>query len=55
MGITFSEGQPVELQLPGGKFKGTIVGAGQYPGDWIVHIEDSDNPLSETKKGALDE
>lgn len=46
MPIQFEKGQPFLLNLPGGIFKGRVVGPGQYPGDWIVHIEDEDNPTA---------
>jgi hypothetical protein len=51
MPITFEPGQPFELHLPGGTIKAKVVQAGQYPGDWIVHVDDEDNPLEETLKG----
>lgn len=44
MPINFEDGQPFVLNLPGGIFKGTVIGKGKYPGDWIVHVDDDENP-----------
>jgi len=50
--IHFQPNQPIVVHLPGGNFKGTIIGPGQYPEEWIVSFREEDNPVEETQKGA---
>lgn len=54
MAIHFEPGQPIVVHLPGGDFKGTIVGPAQYPEEWIVSFREEDNPIEETRKGGDD-
>lgn len=51
MPIVFEPNQKIELHLPGGVFTGTIVKAvGVETGDWLVHIDDDENPVERTTR-----
>lgn len=54
MPITFEPGQPFNVELPGGVFKGKIVGRnGDSLSQWVVELEDKDEPVTSTSTEVL--
>ena len=43
--IEFAEGQEIELELPGGTFKGAILEKGKDADTWVIHVPSEGNPV----------